>query len=78
MWRGLTLLLIIGGAVLVLIGVVAEFDILGLGTRWRNRSMRYYDRNASAEQYDKNTRRWKMTYRLSALLGVFLILATIA
>ena len=71
------MLLIAGGALLILIGIMAEFDVGGIGTRWRNRAMRFYDRNATTEQYDRNTRRWKMTYRLSALLGVFLVLASI-
>ena len=33
------------GAVLFVWGVTMGFDVLGLGTRSRNISMRYYDRN---------------------------------
>lgn len=72
------MVLAVGGALLIVIGIIAEFDLMGLGTRWRKRSMRYYDRNATPGQYDRNTRRWRMTYRLSALLGVFLVVVSIA
>jgi hypothetical protein len=71
------MLLLAGGVLLVLIGLVAEFNLFGLGERWRNSANRLYDRNATPERRDQNTKRWVWTYRLCGLLGLFLILASL-
>ena len=63
------------GAVLLVDGAVMGFDLFGLGTKWRNYGMRFYDRRGGPGAYDRNTRRFRITYRLVAGLGLFLLVA---
>lgn len=67
-------MLLAGGVVFVVLALVAELNLFGLGERWRNSANRYYDRNATPERRVKNTKRWVWTYRLVGLLGILLIL----
>ena len=62
------------GAVLFVWGVTMGFHVLGLGTRWRNISMRYYDRNTDARGYERNTRIFRIGYRAIAVLGLLLLI----
>ena len=67
------MLLLVGGVVLVLVSLIAEFNVFGLGERLRNSANRYYDR-AAPDRGDQHTQRWRWTVRLCGLLGVILIL----
>jgi hypothetical protein len=62
------------GALLLVSGSVMGFDIFGVGTRWRNIGMRYYDRDGDQERYDQNTRRFRLTQRIVAAVGLVLLL----
>jgi hypothetical protein len=52
---------------------VVLLDVKGIGTWWRRVGMRYYDRQGGLETYERNTRRFLLTYRLVAVLGFFLL-----
>jgi hypothetical protein len=62
------------GAVLLVAGGVMSLDIAGLGTKWRNLSMSYYDRRGGPETRDRNSRRFLLYYRALAVFGLLLFL----
>lgn len=66
--------LTICGAVLFVWSTAVLRDVKGIGTWWRRVGMRYYDRQGGLEAYERNTRRFLLTYRLVALFGLFLLL----
>ncbi len=70
------MLLLVVGVILVLMALVAEFNLFGLGERWRNSANRYYDR-AAPDRRHQHTKRWVWTCRLCGLLGVFLVLTSL-
>lgn len=65
--------LTIFGAVLLVWSTVVLLDVKGIGTWWRRVGMRYYDRRGGFDAYERNTRRFLLTYRLVAILGLFLL-----
>jgi hypothetical protein len=62
------------GALLVVIGIVMSRDLGGFGARWRNASMSFYDRRGGPDAYDRNTRRFRLYYRMLTVFGLFLLL----
>ena len=62
------------GALFVGVGVVMSRDLGGFGTKWRNASMSFYDRRGGPDTYDRNTRRFRLYYRILTVFGLFLLL----
>ena len=66
--------LAIGGALLLVWSTVVLLDVKGIGTWWRRVGMRYYDRRGGLGAYERIPVD-SCTYRVVALLGLFLFLA---
>jgi hypothetical protein len=63
------------GAVLFVCGCIMGFDIFGLGTKWRTVGMRYYDQGGDQGTYERNARRFRITHRAIAAVGLLFLLA---
>jgi hypothetical protein len=62
------------GLLLVVVGGVMSADFAGIGTKWRNVSMSFYDRRSGPDGYEKNTRRFRFYYRVVTIFGLLLLI----
>ena len=62
------------GLVLVVVGSVISADFAGIGTKWRNVSMSFYDRRSGPDGYERNTRRFRFYHRALTIFGLLLLI----